>query len=540
MSLIALNTRYRKLFAIVWALIEILLFAGLFFGWGTLVFMLKEEGVYGHLCENEAIGSGHRFGVSGLGTVNEDQLNLTTVGYEVYSTNVTHGFKHNNTGSTRRHNVVGCPAQDKVFNLGFTMVSGLWPFFYGLLGQLGHRFGTRFLRLSSILSFISGSLFVAFTTPELPWLAFIGLFMYGISGCSLLFSNFQLSYLFTRGRLLVCSLMTGSFDSSIATQLYIKMSYDSGIERRSCYIFIACLHTMAFISTFLWLPKTYIDLPETTDETIVVHPDEEEEKMNDKDGNGQPIGLEQRKCGNATKSLNNCLSTEQGDASILLSEQPVVTKDADLSLRGHLCSNIFLMHVFWYSILQLRFFYFVGTLNPWLERVSQSEEEVSRYTDISMFFMLGGIITSFIAGSFSEMQKRRYKDSKSSRKRKTGPVLLPLIVGTALGVLLSVMQMISVEGAIYASFISVTFFRSFLYAIGNGYLSEMFPSKYFSSLSGILMVLTGTASFFQYLFFYWTESYSGAYLHVDIVLVGIVLTSLAHPIYQWLQCRKLD
>ncbi|XP_033747603.1 solute carrier family 43 member 3-like isoform X2 [Pecten maximus] len=477
MTLIALNTRSRKVFAILWALLEIFLFAGLFFGWGTLVFMLKEEGVYGYLCDTEATGSDDmQYGLTPrtlyYGNVNVTLYSgHTSAGYDVYSENVTQELKNNATNKNIARVLgtkVGCPAQDKKFNLGFTIVSGLWPFFYGILGQLGHKFGTRFLRLSSIFSFMVGSLLVAFTTPDLPWLAFVGMFLYGISGCSLLFSNFQLSYLFESGRSLVSSLMTGSFDSSIATQIYIKIGYDGGIKRQYCYIIVACLHIMALISTFLWLPKTYIDLPEVHDETIVVHCNEEE-KMDDKETSEKIISLEERK----QIDEQNGKETEQDDASQTLNTIPVKTNDSDLGLRDFLRSHLFLLHVFWYSVLQLRFFYFVGTLNPWLERVLHTEEEVSRYTDVSMYFMLGGIATSSMAGSFFEMLKRRYKDCKNPRRRKTGPVVLPLMTGTALGVLLSVMQMIPDQGAIYASFFSVTAFRSFLYAIGNGYLSEM-------------------------------------------------------------------
>ncbi|XP_060075994.1 equilibrative nucleobase transporter 1-like [Ylistrum balloti] len=540
MSIIALDTRPKKIFAIVWALLEIFLFAGLFFGWGTLVFILKEDGVYGDLCDIEANEPGDKMAEFGIGT----DTNMTSysapafVEYDALSKNVTAELQNNDTNA---HSIkgfrreIGCPDQDKKFNLGFTIVSGLWPFFFGILGQLGHKKGTRFLRISSILSFTSGSFFVAFTTPELPWLAFIGLFLYGISGCSLLFSNLQLSYLFENGRSIVSSLMTGSFDSSIATQLYIKIGYDNGIKRQHCYIFIACLHLVAFISTFLWLPKFYIQLPEIKDETIFVGSNGEE-TTNENEKEMQKIDLADR---NGVENDRTKME-EQDDVTVPMNTTTTKTKDSSLSLKGHLCSHVFLLHVFWYSILQLRFFYFVGTLNPWLERVSHSEEEVSSYTNTSMYFMLGGIITSFTAGSFFEMQKRIYKDSKSSRKRNLAPAVIPLIAGTALGVLLSVMQMISADAAIYASFISVTAFRSFLYAIGNGYLSEMFPSKYLNSLSGILMVLTGIASFFQYILFYWTESYTGAFLHVDIVLVCLVLTSLVHPVYLWLQCRKLD
>lgn len=163
MSVIELNTRSRKVFAIAWALLEILLFASLFFGWGTLVFMLKKDGVYSYLCDDQVeegvSGPDEGGGVLGPGTTTSSDIDDVAVvgfsasgGYDVIN-NRTQTLVNNNTTSEpyripgRR---IGCPEQDKKFNLGFTIVSGLWPYLYGVLGQLGHKFGTRFLRLSSM------------------------------------------------------------------------------------------------------------------------------------------------------------------------------------------------------------------------------------------------------------------------------------------------------------------------------------------------------------------------------------------------------
>ena len=48
----AANRKYRHLY-VVWAFVENLLLTGSFFGWGSLVFILKEDGVYSDLCPPE-------------------------------------------------------------------------------------------------------------------------------------------------------------------------------------------------------------------------------------------------------------------------------------------------------------------------------------------------------------------------------------------------------------------------------------------------------------------------------------------------------
>ena len=43
-------TRKHRYVYVVWAFFENLLLSGVFFGWGTLVYVLKEDGVLSHLC----------------------------------------------------------------------------------------------------------------------------------------------------------------------------------------------------------------------------------------------------------------------------------------------------------------------------------------------------------------------------------------------------------------------------------------------------------------------------------------------------------
>jgi len=133
-----LNTRGKKIFAIVWAWFEIFVFAGMFFGWGSLTLMLKEDGVYGYLCKSKF--TNHTTKPSYI--FYEESTNSNVPSFINHT-----GIKHVDRDIIDSQSIKGCPEQDKIYNLGFAIASGVWPYFFGLVSHLGHRIGTRFIRI---------------------------------------------------------------------------------------------------------------------------------------------------------------------------------------------------------------------------------------------------------------------------------------------------------------------------------------------------------------------------------------------------------
>ena len=80
---------------------------GLVFGWSSLVFLLKQEGVYSHLCHS-------------AGT---------------------------NRTNTTEDAVPSCSAQDQTLQLAFTIASSAIPFVNFFIGNAFDRYGVRKTRL---------------------------------------------------------------------------------------------------------------------------------------------------------------------------------------------------------------------------------------------------------------------------------------------------------------------------------------------------------------------------------------------------------
>ncbi|KAK3578240.1 hypothetical protein CHS0354_011557 [Potamilus streckersoni] len=95
---------------LIWVCLEVICFGGIHYGWGTLVYILKDEGIHEDLCIEEPRGE----------------------------TNTT-----NSTTAVPVH----CPDQDARFNLYYSVAISAYVVFVILGGTLFSKIGTRIVRL---------------------------------------------------------------------------------------------------------------------------------------------------------------------------------------------------------------------------------------------------------------------------------------------------------------------------------------------------------------------------------------------------------
>lgn len=134
---------WKKYLIATWAIAETLLFGGLLYGWFTLVFVLKEEGIYADLCPPKT-----KLNISQL-LYNETE---TEIGFEAVvignfsqdnSTYLNHDLKPKDPVSK-------CDAQDDKFALAFTIGSVMFCVSSAVLGHINYKFGTRITRIISM------------------------------------------------------------------------------------------------------------------------------------------------------------------------------------------------------------------------------------------------------------------------------------------------------------------------------------------------------------------------------------------------------
>ena len=133
---------WKKWLIAGWAFMECLLFGGLLYGWGSVVFVLKDEGVYADLCPTNVNLN--------MSSINASDSNIV-VNVSGNSSNDSPGYSVNNeTDKADSGKDVLCKPQDSNYALCFTIASALFCAGCAVLGHVNYKYGTRVTRILAL------------------------------------------------------------------------------------------------------------------------------------------------------------------------------------------------------------------------------------------------------------------------------------------------------------------------------------------------------------------------------------------------------
>ncbi|XP_060740476.1 solute carrier family 43 member 3b [Tachysurus vachellii] len=480
--MVATGTKVCYWLTLISGLVECLCFAGILFGWASLVFVLKSDGYFSYLCVNS--------------TVNE---NITKE----------------------------CTKQDEQLSIIFTVASFMNNFLTLPNGFVFDYFGTTVTRLLGISIYTSGTLMIAFSNAALSVILYPALALIAVGGILLLITNMQVGNLFGSHRSTVITLYNGAFDSSSAVFLIVKLLYEDGVSLRYSLIFLSCCSVIHLIRTFLLMPRRHIPFPLPEKYTYGLRcgnaqTSSESEKVNGKDNIQNYEATETPANTDKSTNTNNPVTSERSFKSCIL-------------------SWFFLWHLLWLSIMQLRHYLFIGTLNPFLNHLTAGVPSlVSTYTNAFAFTQLCGILCAPWNGLIMDRNKNKPREKgQSESEADLNAAILSLFVTVVQCVLFSLCAAIPVLPLQYLTFVLQVLNRSFLYGGNAAFISVAFPPAHFGKLYGTLLALSAVVSLLQYPCF---EIISGP-LNGDPFAVNVALTILSclafiHPIYVYIHCRR--
>lgn len=421
-----------------------------------------------------------------------------------------------NTTGVNSTQVLDCSGQDEQFSLVFTIASFMNNFLTLPNGFLFDRFGTTVARLLGIFLYTMGTLMVAFVTPALSNLLFPALSSLSVGGILFLMTNMQVGNLFGSHRSTIITLYNGAFDSSSALFLVIKLLFESGVSLRASFLFLSACAVIHLLRTFFLLPRNFIPYP---------LPD------------GYTYGIT---CGKS-KSLTNA----NGDTHVTTEEEPIkkdVPVEREKTFRECFLSRFFLWHLLWLSVMQLRHYLFIGTLNPMLQRLTAGEPSlVSQYTNAFAITQLCGVLCAPWNGLIMDRHKRKPRAAgESEQEADLRASVLSLFLTALQCVLFSVCASTPYLPVQYLTFILQVINRSFLYGGNAAFISMAFPSCHFGKLYGMVMALSAVFSLLQYPCFALVKgALNGDPLYVNIGLTLLSLLAFIHPFSVYLHCRRL-
>ncbi|XP_029999314.1 solute carrier family 43 member 3a isoform X2 [Sphaeramia orbicularis] len=482
------GTKLRYWLTLFSGMLECLCFAGVVFGYASLVFVLKADGYFHHLCDHDP-------GVNGTGTSTD------------------------------------CSRQDERFSLVFTIASFLNNFLCFINGFLFDRFGTMVTRLLGISLYTTGSLLVAFSSPASSDLLFPALSCLAVGGILLLLTNMQVGNLFPSHRSTIITLYNGAFDSSSAVFLIFKVLYEGGVSLRSSFLVLSVCSVIHLVRTLLLMPRSHIPHPLPHNYTYGLscgkansYNVEQFEKMRDgalTQGRGRGDHPSVPAPGDTT------VDQEPGDGR---------------SFRSCVLSWFFLFHLLWLSIMQLRHYLFIGTLNPRLVRLAGDDaHRVSQFTNAFAVTQLCGVLCAPWNGLIMDRNKGKPLDpGEGEQEAELRSSWLSLCLTVVQGLLFSVSASVPVLWVQYLTFALQVLNRSFLYGGNAAFISIAFPSCHFGKLYGLVMCVSAVVSLLQFPCCALVEGLlDGDPFIVDVALTLLTLLAFIHPVYVFIHCRKL-
>ncbi|XP_014880947.1 solute carrier family 43 member 3-like isoform X1 [Poecilia latipinna] len=424
-----------------------------------------------------------------------------------------------NTTGVNDTQILDCSAQDEQLSLIFTITSFMNNFLMLLNGFLFDHFGTTVARLLATFLYTTGSLMVALSSPALPFLLFPALPLLAVGGILFLITNMQVGNLFGSRRSTIINIYNGAFDSSSALFLIIKLLHESGVSLHAAFLFLSACSVVHVLRTFFLLPRTFIPHP-----------------LPDRYAYGVSCGALETMSNEVT--ANN--SARTGAEGTLFTKDVPLTQEK--TFRECLLSRFFVGHLLWLSVMQLRHFLFIGTLNPMLLRLTEGDSSlVSRYTNAFAFTQLCAVLCAPWNGLI--MDRHRGKPRAAGETEQEADLrasVLSLFLTALQCVLFSLCASVPSLPLQYLTFILQVLNRSFLFGGIAAFISVAFPSCHFGKLYGLGMSLAALFCLLQYPCFALVNgALGGDPLYLNISLTLLSLLAFIHPLSVYLHCQKL-
>uniref|UniRef100_A0A3Q3VYV6 Uncharacterized protein n=1 Tax=Mola mola TaxID=94237 RepID=A0A3Q3VYV6_MOLML len=423
------GTRPRYWLTLASGMLECLFFAGVVFGFPSLMFVLKEDGYFSQLCASVP-------------------------------------------GTNGSQASAGCSKWDEQFSLVFTVASFLSNFLCLVNGYLFDRFGTMVTRLLGICLYTTGTLLLAFSSPALSDLLFPALSCIAVGGVLLLLTNMQVANLFAACRSTIITLYNGAFDSSSGVFLIIKVLHEHGISLHTSFLVMSFCSIIHLMRTVLLMPRTRI--PHRLPQHYTY-------------GNGDSYNVE--RC-ERTRDVTVTQESGGGDN---------VAPEAE-NFRSCALSWFFLLHLLWLSVMQLRHYLFIGTLNTRLTRLAHSDVNlVSQYTNAFAFTQLCGALCAPWNGLIMDRHKGKPANpGETEREANLRSSCLSLFLTSLQCLLFSTCASVPFLPLQYLTFVLQVLNRSFMYGGSAAFISITFPACHFGKLYGLLMSICAVVSLMQY------------------------------------------
>ncbi|KAF3840794.1 hypothetical protein F7725_006656 [Dissostichus mawsoni] len=558
----------RRWWMAVTAIIENLLFSAVLLGWGSLLIMLKSEGFYSYLCNEEGNSSISNLSLLLATSAPGDYADYYEAGVVGLGDGVEMRPLVPMDGPLKMNGWLICKEQDEMLNLAFTVGSFLLSAITLPLGIVMDKYGPRNLRLLGSMCFAFSCLLIAYGSynpNELSVLIFIALTFNGFGGMCMTFTSLTLPNMFGDLRSTFIALMIGSYASSAVTFPGVKVIYDLGIPFITILVVWAACAGLVFLNCFMNWPLEPFPSPEDMDYTVKIKFSwlGFDHKITGKQFYKQVTTVGRRlSVSNSIKqkelaitdgnklclstmdlelhSKEECKSSEINAPCFVYFTLLRIVNICAQSFLKTISSTMFMLSLVTMCVTQLRLLFYMGAMNSVLSHsVMETSTQVCGSAYVGLYSSIFGIMqllclmTTPVIGQIMDWKLKECDEgedekepcsngekTKKRRDKKTQKVTNALRAFVLTNVLLIV------------SFVLHTVVRGFIHSAVGGLYAAVYPSSQFGSLTGMQSLVSAVFSLLQQPLFLWMMGpLEGDPFWVNIGLLVISMLGFLLPLY---------
>ncbi|CAF0883502.1 unnamed protein product [Rotaria sordida] len=373
-----------------------------------------------------------------------------------------------------------------------------------IIGPSIDRFGCRFVKLISIIFHIIGWLALAFVAPGRDSLLYVHTAFSSLSGIMILLTAYSSSGYFTKSRAFVSALFAGACTSATMWYSIFQVLIDArkvSLQQLS-YIWLS-FGVLLLISSFLYLDWTFpiLNLPYQFDTKL------EEKNVSSNSVIGRSISEIDR-----MKWYTRILKRK--------------------GVWYYLTSPLYILVVFFLSILLLPGIFLSVTWYPWVHYITQQNTPLTnKYTFALNLSTIAAIficpLNGFLLG---------FKADKSKRN-KLFNISLMQTIAWLLNIVACIVCMFVRTSVIIPALVINCIGRATIVGGSQAVVATFFPSEYIGTLTGVMWTLVGVIATIQYGLVQLTDDIARSWRAWLIVLSLVILMS-CHLVQLWWKYMK--
>jgi len=482
------------------AIVESIVYGGIFAGWPAIEYMFKKDGRFGLSCE---------FNVSS---------NLTSANIE--------------------SDMNDCTEQDNLLGLVYIISLTSMMLLSYITGYIFDKYGTWVSRAFGTIIFNIGCLFLSETGASQSWALFPGCILMAVGGISFAITpNTQMGNLFGEWRSSVITLLVGCFQSASVTAVIIKLVYEAGISSQNIFRFMNYLTALVWFRTFFLMPRMYIPYPLPKEGFVCGL-----QKCFDKYLCGETHNKDAINMTQPDESNADSLLTKENDINKVTSENAV--EKADVPSYSHcITTPMFWGEVFHYFILHFRNVLFVSSFLVWVGKsFDLNAEEQGSWVNTFVLLQSTTIFLAPLNGVLIDLLSKKFTTSGfSPRNSSAKAIFVSKTLTSVMACLFSIVVCIPILMLQYVAFVFLLLYRSFLYGVMFTFFAILYPKEHFGKLTGFISVLVGLLQLIQDPI---KKLISGPldynYLPVNIAFCVLCFLTLFHPVYYYVKFSKKE